>query len=123
LCRTLFLVLSFLSTPSIPWKVPPMEVAKTSTKIGSFHESLLLLGLLSTCLGAVLCVLLAVLALVLLDWTTVICFLELCTDEVLCVIVAVRALVLLDLLAMLCFLEVCADAVLCMLLCCLTGLP
>jgi hypothetical protein len=53
-----------------------------------------------------------VLALVLLDWLAVICFLELRTDAALCVIVAVCALVLLDWLPMLCFLEFCMALVL-----------
>jgi hypothetical protein len=93
-----------------------MEVAKTFTKIGSFQESLLLLGFLLKCLGSVLCVLLAVLALVLLDWLAVLCFLELRVDEVLCMLLAVHALVLLDWPAVLPFLELCTDVVLCMIL-------
>jgi hypothetical protein len=77
--------------------------------------------------------LLAVLALVLLDCPAVIRFLELCKDTVLCVIVVVCALFLGDWLAMLCFfelrtalvlldwhavirfLELCIDAVLCVI--------
>jgi hypothetical protein len=77
LCRATFLVRSFLSTPLILWKASSMEVAMTFTKIGSFHESLLLLGFLLTCLDVVLCVFLAVRALVLLDWLAVLRFLEL----------------------------------------------
>jgi hypothetical protein len=44
-------------------------------------------------------------ALVLLDWLTVLCFLELRTNVVLCVLLAVGALVSLDWLAVLHFLE------------------
>jgi hypothetical protein len=42
---------------------------------------------------------------ILLDWCAVICFLELCMDAVLCVIVALHALVLLDRLTVLHFLK------------------
>jgi hypothetical protein len=62
--------------PVIPWKSPLMELAMMSTKIGSLHKILFLLGVLSTCLALMLCVLLAD-ALVLLDWLAVLCFFEL----------------------------------------------
>ncbi len=55
-------------------------------------------------MDAVLCVIVAVHALVLLDWLAVLCFLELCT-----------ALVLLDWCTVICFLELCMDAVLCVI--------
>ena len=58
-----------------------------------------------------LCVLLAVCALVLLDWLAMLRLLELRADAVLCVLLAV-ALVLLDWLAVLCFLELCTALVL-----------
>jgi hypothetical protein len=76
LCHLELLVLSILSTLSIPWKSLLMGSAIMSAKIGFFYKILLLLGVLSTCLDAVLCVLLAD-ALVLIDWLAMLHFFEL----------------------------------------------